>query len=891
MSTRLAPLLKISETVFAGGSYRPSLSSTTPQALEKSQTYAFYNGAIAEASSQDLRQQLKTLERIGLNVLDGAISHKPGKPTEFSDSLLLLAKSQGSGTNLGEEIYRLTKEKGCTQFKPYSVSNYLIKTKLATGEVYLPHELMIFEIYQRHVVRKGNWEGFRDELLKNVRDGILLWQKVDAIKEGILDGNLDEARKEAYKHVRLIGADKPAPLGFEDHYKLLQEDPKKFFEVITDTTLDFPDITTFDNHGTPISRLLDDIESILGGNPSLSVVSQGDNHLRVRSRQERHALLPGFTELLHKNIVLHGAAKNKYDVPILAAILERNKTGQGYVDIVDNMISKDDIYREIIKQRQNYVHEFQNDNKLYRESCKKFDIVALVKTKDGRYMKVSEFDTSGNPVFENDITGKVKLYTEPDLINELKTQYEQRIIHNVSSEAFRRKEAEIRGLFTGWDIEYNHKTHESTRETLRSGGRLNPSQIPYEDLALNDLSSTYIPPEASVKFRPNESELKDRGPLGNKTLQTLVGGKENLKSLIRNLPGIFNGLLRFSGFVMSIGGLARIVSPLLGNKKEGIYKLGYILSNGIRAVCSVGGALRGLANVNRYQNVTIGEIINFVAAAMPNGIKHMLFGIGNPLLFGGRGLQRAQAQQVGFGNGDNVAQTAAQEATRTSTRTFLNTRAKLIRSGMTPVLAESIATIVSTTVSGLKMIWDTVRNPSLIFKLVDRTSGISGKKYKSISSSGHLITLVGAISGLGAILAGTIGRMSRFGNILEEGSFNKLGRWLISVVSAVPAIGLITNAKEIMENPEGYSPTFKGLNGKEIQYNPRMAGLRQIVAASGLAATSLGNLANKYVAAIYDFFNGLYYLGVAEEEKINSFLLGKLFLGKGQELHKLAKVN
>lgn len=88
-----------------------------------------------------------------------------------------------------------------------------------------------------------------------------------------------------------------------------------------------------------------------------------------------------------------------------------------------------------------------------------------------------------------------------------------------------------------------------------------------------------------------------------------------------------------------------------------------------------------------------------------------------------------------------------------------------------------------------------------------------------------------------------------------------------------------------MENPEGFPLLFKGLHGKDVTYNPRSSGLRQIIAAMGLGGTSLGPLANKYVASIYDIFNGLYYLGVAEEEKINSFFLSKLLLGKGQKLY------
>ncbi|MBI1858180.1 MAG: hypothetical protein HYR97_03600 [Candidatus Melainabacteria bacterium] len=875
-SRKMARELGIEEVIFAGGSHLSVISSVIPQALVKSVTYGVYDGTTCETFGSDLNKQIRSLEEVGINILDGAINHIPGNPTELADTVI----SMGQKTNFGEanlslQAFKVASEEGATQFKPYSISKYLLETHVGTGEVYLPQELKIIEIYKRNVYDKFGkkaeeecWQDFKNELVANVEEGIKYWKLVDAIKSGSVIGDLQEARKTAYKYVRLLGADKSASCDFTDYYELLKNDPKEFFKRARESALIFSDVSNVNHHGTPLEKLERRLTDEYGRDDNLTLVgsSEGNGFVRIRPKVDRTLFLPKFENLIDKKVVLHAAAKNEYEVNILAGVLERNRNEEGYVDVIGSKISKKDIYEEIIRQRENYLTSFKENSHLYKRCHEALGITALAKVGKGVYKKVKEIDTLGNPIFvKNKMTSEDELFREKDLILELEKQYGKRIIFNVSPEAYRRKEAEIYSLLSGRDIEYK-ENHEHDGSPLTFS----------------------LPVEAAKDYLP--LGLKIEGILSNKKLINLLG-KDRLNSLIYNLPRLFNYLLNYSGKIMALGGVLRLGSKFLDSNSGAIYNIGFSLSNGIRALCALGGALRGEINVNRYHNIMIGEVINFIAAFAPNGIKHGAFGLGNIFLFAGRGQQRAQAQQVGFWNEETTNGQAgevdipAREVTRLSNETLLKVSKHLKEKGVSPIAADILGSISSTAAATTKMLMDVVKNPGLIFKGVERVSGVSGKPYKSIPSSGHLFTLVGAISGLGAILAGTLGRIGKFGEIAESG-FNPLGRWAISITSAIPALGLIANGKEIMENPEGFPMVFKGLHGSDVTYSPRQAGLRQIVAALGLGGISLGPLANKYVASVYDIFNGLYYLGVAEEEKINSFFLSRLLLGKGQKLYR-----
>lgn len=366
-------------------------------------------------------------------------------------------------------------------------------------------------------------------------------------------------------------------------------------------------------------------------------------------------------------------------------------------------------------------------------------------------------------------------------------------------------------------------------------------------------------------------------------------GEKTAKLAISKLPDAFQGLLRYSGLIIGAGGILRLLSPATFGLSEKVYNFGYKTSNYVRAISAFGGALRGALNVNRYWNITAGEAINICASFMNDGIKHGFLGLGNFVLFMGRGQQAAQRQQRVNNHAEEVLATdqkapnfkeifkkyadpreAARTITKLGTSIVTSVRSNLEENGLPGWMGEIGGSLASAAFSPLRMIKDIIKDPKLIYQVVNRQSEKSGGFFKNIPSPGHVMSLVGAASGLSALIAGTIGRKESFGEIRESG-FNGWGRWAISAACGLPALGIIANANEVMANIDGLPKQYRGLDGKEKLYNPKAAGLLQKVAGFGFAFASMFDLSDKYAAALYDVANGLYFTGAAEEEGPNAY--------------------
>jgi len=381
-----------------------------------------------------------------------------------------------------------------------------------------------------------------------------------------------------------------------------------------------------------------------------------------------------------------------------------------------------------------------------------------------------------------------------------------------------------------------------------------------------------------------------QGFLANQKLIKLFG-KDNLKTFIQNLPLLFNGLLKYSGLIMAAGGLVRMVSPILGGLQDTVYKSGYWMSNSLRAVSAFGGLLRGELNVHKYHNIAFGELINIVSSFMPNGPKHLGLGLGNFVLFLGRGQQAAQRQQRVNNHTKDVLKgdlkpeqevdprPFVRRVTELGTGILLKVKEKATKEGLSAWLGEVVGNVGGGFLSTVQFVKDIFKDPRLILQYKDRRSEKSGSFYKSIPSAGHLLTVVGALSGIGAALAGTFGRSERFGD-KDDNGFNRWGNMFIALANAVAAPGILFNAKEIMANTGGLPKLFKGLNGKDMTYNPVVAGVRQMIASLGFLLVPWFGLHNKYVASLFDIVNGVYFLGAAEEEKPNTTALGINILRK-----------
>ncbi len=215
---------------------------------------------------------------------------------------------------------------------------------------------------------------------------------------------------------------------------------------------------------------------------------------------------------------------------------------------------------------------------------------------------------------------------------------------------------------------------------------------------------------------------------------------------------------------------------------------------------------------------------------------------------------------------------------------------------MSGVVGEIFGRLASAVVTPIKMIKDIVSTPKLIGQIKGRISEKNGVLAKLVPSNGHLLALTGVLSGLGAIFAGTFGRMEKISEVAEHG-FNQLGRWGVSFATSIAALGIISNGFEVAANTQGLPRIFRGLDGKDVKYNPRRAGLGQVFAGIGYAVVPLFGLHKDWVASLFDVTTGLYFglpgtkAGVAQEEIPNSFNLAKSVLIEGQRFYTDSEVN
>jgi hypothetical protein len=378
-------------------------------------------------------------------------------------------------------------------------------------------------------------------------------------------------------------------------------------------------------------------------------------------------------------------------------------------------------------------------------------------------------------------------------------------------------------------------------------------------------------------------------------------GEERLDDLLCRLPRVFPKVLEWSGGMMALGGVIRLISiPFVGEESI-VNKTGYWVSNLVRAASALAGGLRGELNVNKYHDIFGGELINvFSALFLGNGAKHAGLGLGNLLLFGGRGRQRAQIMQrvnshtLSDIKSGKLESLDPREYTRDVTKfaaedLIVNITNAAKRAKCPVLLAEVGATLFSSLLTPGKIVYDVIREPKLIFSWTKRESEKSGKVYSTIPSAGHLLSITGLISGIGAIIAGTLGRSEKAGDIADHG-FNFLGDWAIKISSAIPALSIIVNGWEVANNAQGLPLSTRNLDGTEMKYNPKRAGFAQMAAGGLYGILPWFGLHKDSVAAAYDVANGLYFglpgmnMSVAEEEKLNTLKMVEDERTKGQKL-------
>lgn len=395
------------------------------------------------------------------------------------------------------------------------------------------------------------------------------------------------------------------------------------------------------------------------------------------------------------------------------------------------------------------------------------------------------------------------------------------------------------------------------------------------------------------------------GFFSNKLLIKLLGGGEkgidNLKYLISKMPKMFSGILEWSGGLMVLGGVTRIVSNLFGSSEESLlYRGGYWVSNIARATSACGGALRGLVHPQKYYDITMGEVVNaFSAIFLPNGLKHFGFAWSNTAIFTGRGRQSIQRQlstnlkpaKNGVIVNDPEEKDKDPKALQTELTKFSSEEIVLrisnaaAKAGVPQILGDWVGTVASAVLTPIRHIKDVIKDPSLL-TVKQWISEKSGTPFRNFKSVGHVLTSVGVLSGLFATVGGLFGRMEKLGEVTESG-FNSIGRWALSAATAIPALGIIANGFEIAANAEGIPKTTRGLDGKTIVYDPKRAGLSQVAAGLIYAVVPWFDLSKPLASSAFDIGTGAFFgfpklkIGVAAEDEYTALKEAENSLFKG----------
>ncbi|OGI20292.1 MAG: hypothetical protein A3B68_05570 [Candidatus Melainabacteria bacterium RIFCSPHIGHO2_02_FULL_34_12] len=398
---------------------------------------------------------------------------------------------------------------------------------------------------------------------------------------------------------------------------------------------------------------------------------------------------------------------------------------------------------------------------------------------------------------------------------------------------------------------------------------------------------------------------KKDGVFANKFLLSILGEKK-LKWAVANLPWLYNGFLKWSGVALGAGAVVRFLSPLMGSLAEPVYNIGYRLSNITRGIAAGAAALRGLLNVhkNKIMSMTIAEIGNIGAAAAPNGIKHMMLSGFQFFLFVSRAILAALRTQKNNAHAEKVVNNKVSVETiddlhkyepeiREPSRRIItlvsdiltDVKGRVNKAGLHSFFGTIIGNITATAAASLRMLKDVAHDIRLIIPS-KRMSEKSGEPFIGVPSPVHLLNLAGWFSGLFTLIAGSIGLSKRFGNISEGTTFNRLGRWGVSLASLSAVPGIISNAIDVYNNQQGYPKEFSSMLGKTFNYNPQRAGLLQALGGAVIGMFSFGNLENPLTAAGFDLGNAFYYAGAGEEEVANSQVLALSQSRRGQVVYK-----
>ncbi len=176
---------------------------------------------------------------------------------------------------------------------------------------------------------------------------------------------------------------------------------------------------------------------------------------------------------------------------------------------------------------------------------------------------------------------------------------------------------------------------------------------------------------------------------------------------------------------------------------------------------------------------------------------------------------------------------------------------------------------VADLVQGGKMLWQTITIPAFAQDMISNFFGLKGKGITRLSKNSgrpynspfspahHYATLGFATAGM-SILSGLLGKAHK-----------GLGQALASIANMLPTLGIVTTGKHVMQDAAGDPRRFTTATGKQENYSPEKAGLKQILggwlqaAGAAILHTDIGQL-------LFDAGTGTYLHGINDELKVRN---------------------
>ncbi|MFM7458478.1 MAG: hypothetical protein ACKO3R_07455 [bacterium] len=392
--------------------------------------------------------------------------------------------------------------------------------------------------------------------------------------------------------------------------------------------------------------------------------------------------------------------------------------------------------------------------------------------------------------------------------------------------------------------------------------KLDPSADWIKDLREQALTRTLQTPDIGMQ------ELGINKSLSNKPITLLadkikgipvLGALVGLASMYNSRPIFATGMKAVGVALMGSGTVA--AAAKLSGHEELFKKMDKLQANIFGINNLVSGVARGLRSPMLYPLQTLGELVCFAASRFPSTSfnRKVLFALANGMLQIGRGNAAIQGENTildtfkkgteaevkkvfgeeDFKNYGNLRPVAAE---------LTNKRADTVKK-LKPFMGEFFATAVADLKQGLEMAGQFVQvkgfRHGFLTSLVKnsgvtKTSQTSGMDYTNVASVGHAYAASGMIAtGLSAVSI-ALHDLKKDNKVIET--------VLNTAETLASTFGMVTAARHVEQKAQGYPEMFTDVAGRQVNINPKQAGMWQkigsqmMAAASLLQATPLGQL-------------------------------------------------